>query len=255
MSEFNRILTAKDAEELSQLFINDDEVKEVRKFISERLASKKDWRQYGHYKIYDLINYHKGILDKVNLARKKISCSSGEEVISMLYIMGYALKRIIYIVWQMGYLNMNANVIRKFIKANKWKLAPERQKFLEHMEQVKVTVFQDCQEQVKAAEAETVNIYIKQIHDLNSQLSEIDITVEPSRARSIRKDIKEIMETLLSVHGINNIREWSIKIQGEKELMAARKTMEIPNGGGLPALGKTINQGNMPVSGANFLEG
>lgn len=233
----NRILTEADGKRLQELFIGDDEVKVIKQFISENLASKKDWRAFGHYQIYNsLNNFRNGILKKLQLVRNDISCSTAEEVIELLYIMGYGLKRIIFLTWEMGFLNQTAWTIKRHIKREKFYLNIERQKFVELMAETKKTVFQSCAAEVSLAEERTVKIYIKQLNDLNNELEHIDIQEEHGKARRIRKDIKEITETLLKCHGVDNAREWAVRVAGEKELLREKvRLMPSNNSSNLPA--------------------
>lgn len=245
MAEVSRILTEEDAKRLQKLFIDDKDIKEFREFISEKLTSQKDWRAFGHQDIFTKLNFYKGYLEKLQAVRNKVSCSTIEEVIKILYAMGYTRKRICYLLWEFGFDHDNIHIINLHIRRNKFYLERERIEFMELMEQTKETVFQKCRIEVQKAEEDSVRIYIDHVNLINKELATLDPTIEFTKCRRLRKDLAEYMDILNRVHGINDIRKWTLEVEARKQLMQEQARLHS-NGTG-PLTPEQITNGKPAV--------
>lgn len=247
-----RIITEEEALRLEDLYIGDEEVKEIKKYIQENLTSKADWRQnFRHLDIYNRINFHRGILKKLETIRRTPSSSTVEEVITLLYTMGYGLKRIVFLLWEWGFPLQNRFIVTQFVKRNKTKLKVERQKFMALIDETKSKVFQDCAEEVKGEEGRTVKIYLEKLAELNTELDNLDCVEEHTKARRLRKDIMEMTEFLNKVHGVSDVREAVIKVAAQKSILREQKRLQSGKGD-VPILenGQTSSEEDV---GAQFL--
>lgn len=241
-------------EDLKKVFIEDEKYDEYKDFIKEKLLSKFDWRKgFRHLDIYNRANHKSGILEKLELCRRDISCQSAEEIIDILYTIGYSHKRIVFILWEWGYDLINRKIVAAYLVKKKFYLKRKRIDFMELIQNAKDEVFQNCKEEVLKAEAKTVELYLDAIGKLQTQLSEIDVSLgvkERLKFENIAKSIERMQETLNRCHGVQDIRKQTVRIMAEVNL--AKRLKEVENEKTInleDAHAKTIDAG-----GSNLLE-
>lgn len=242
------MISEQEALELRELFLEDDDAKDIQEYIRENLTSKTDWRaSYKHLDVYNKVNFYRGILTKLEQVRRVPACFTVEEIIKMLYTMGYGLKRIVFLLWKWGFEIQNRFIVSAYIKRNRTELNNERQKFMALIDETKNRVFQDCIEEVKTEENKTVKIYLTKLAELNAELESLDCVEEHTKARRLRRDIMEMTEFLNKVHGVTDVREAVVRVASQKAILREQKRLQ----------GKSVEnleQSTDEEVGATFLE-
>lgn len=225
-------------EELHKIFITDEKYDKLKDWIKVNLLSKMDWRKnWQHFEIYNRLAFKNKVLEKLEATRRDISCSSLEEVIELLYTLGYSHKRIVFMVWEMGYDNINRSIVKKHIVKRRMELERKRREFMELIIKVKSEIFQDLFENIKETERKTAEIYLNKIKLLQDELEKLDPIAEPSKNGRIIRTIEFLQFKLNEMQGINDMRKATIEVN--KEITIAREIHSIKNGhspGGQPAL-------------------
>ena len=186
---------------------------------------QKGW---GHNSIYNVTDFKNGTLEALERTRQKLSCKSAEEIIDILYTLEYSNKRIIYIIWKLGYLNISFRDLRKYLEQNKRRLKESREKYMSELGKKKIQLFQDAQEKVLSAEEKTLNIYLEAIKECQEELENNPKLVieEPTKFKRLSRTINELQEKIDAMHGVTKKRDASIRINEQLTLLQETKKLE-----------------------------
>ncbi len=215
-------------DELTKLLDDHDEA-EYKKWEHMRLvvSDMYDFKGFDHINCYTRQNYESGVLEALENTRRMLSIQTAEDLIDFLWIFGYSLKRIIYIVFTQGYVNWNRRDVQKYINRNRFRLNKERQNLRDKMEAAVTSVFQQMKADVMKAEKETLHLYLNAITKLQRELQGIDVISESSKFDRISKQIDKYTEKVKAMHGIEALREATIEIGSFKAKEGHKKALEL----------------------------
>jgi len=122
-------------DELTKL-LDDHEEQEYKKWEHMRLVASDtyDFTGFDHINCYTRQNYESGVLEALENTRRLLSISTAEYLIDFLWVFGYSLKRIIYIVFTQGYVNWNRRDVQNYINRNRFRLNKERKELRNQLE-------------------------------------------------------------------------------------------------------------------------
>lgn len=217
--------TKDEFEEFCKVFDESDQ--ELYEDVRFKLGTdfQKGW---GHNSIYNVTDFKNGTLEALERTRQKLSCKSAEEIIDILYTLEYSNKRIIYIIWKLGYLNISFRDLRKYLEQNKRRLKESREKYMSELGKKKIQLFQDAQEKVLSAEEKTLNIYLEAIKECQEELENNPKLVieEPTKFKRLSRTINELQEKIDAMHGVTKKRDASIRINEQLTLLQETKKLE-----------------------------
>lgn len=215
-------------DELTKLLDGYDE-QEYRKWEHMRLVASDmyDFTGFDHINCYTRQNYESGVLEALENTRRMLSIKTAEDLIDFLWVFGYSLKRIIYIVFTQGYVNWNRRDVQNYINRNRFRLNKERENLREQMEAAVTSVFQQMKADVMKAEKETLHLYLNTITKLQKELATIDILEAPSKFDRISKQIDKYTDKVKAMHGIEALREATIEIGSFKAKESHKKALEL----------------------------
>lgn len=212
-------------EEFCKVFDESDQ--ELYEDVRFKLGTdfQKGW---GHNSIYNVTDFKNGTLEALEQTRQKLSCKSAEEIIDILYTLEYSNKRIIYIIWKLGYLNISFRDLRKYLEQNKRRLKESREKYMAELGKKKIQLFQDAQDKVLSAEEKTLNIYLEAIKECQEELENHPKLVieEPTKFKRLSRTINELQEKIDAMHGVTKKRDASIRINEQLTLLQETKKLE-----------------------------
>ena len=110
-------------DELIDLLDDEDET-EYKKWENLRdIASDKyDFTGFDHVNCYDKKNFLAGTLEALERTRRRLSISTAEKLIDFLFVFGYSLKRIIYILYCQGYVDWFGRDVQNYINRNRFRI-------------------------------------------------------------------------------------------------------------------------------------
>lgn len=215
-----------DTDRLKDVFITDEEHDEIKEFVRSKFLSKFDWREgYRHLDIYNRINHKSGILKKLEQCRRDISCTSAEEIIELLYIVGYSHKRIIFLLWEWGFDNINRKIVATHLVRKKFDLKRKRLQFMELITNTKDSIFQDIKSEVMDRERKTADIYLEAIDKLQEALALLDPVKDRLKFVGMSATIDSLQSKLNEYNGIDLARKETIKSHGA--VMTAKRIKEL----------------------------
>lgn len=217
-----------DIDELTKLLDDKDEEEfEKWQHLRELAQSKYDFSGFDHINCYTKENFASGVLEALECTRRKLSITTAEKLIDFLYIFGYSLKRIIFILFRLGYINWNRRDIQKYINRNSYRLKKERQETIDTLNGAVNSVFQNMKASVMKTEEDTLHIYLNDIKKLQLAIKSIDIVEEPSKYNRFSKMIDDLTEKVKNMHGIDALREATIDIAKHKEKTKHNKAIDM----------------------------
>jgi len=225
---------------LDDPFINPSEILDAKEYVNQFIKKEMNWREgFMHRRIYNEVNYRLGILKKVELARQSITCTSQNELIKLLYILGYGEKQITFLLYDWGYKGFTIDQVATRIKKNKYEWNKEKEKFMEEIVEAKNSIFQVMRESVMDTERTTITIYLDKIKTLQEHLNSLDPIEDDQKFRSTVTKIERLQDLVKRSHGIDEMRVASIKVQSEIEIAKAK------NGSAKEIKEEIIPQGNL----------
>lgn len=221
----------KEFEEFCKVF--DDSDQELYENVRFKLGTDFH-KTREHNDIYNYKNFKNLTLDALEATRRKMSCKSCEEIIDILFILGYSTKRIIYNVWKLGYVGISFRDLRQHIFQNKRRLEDARDKYMESLKEKKIVLFQQMQEEVLSTEQRTLKLYLDNIKKAQDELENTSFVDEPAKWGRFRKIIDSLQEKVDQMHGITKKRDSSIRINEQLTLQSELKKLEtLPANGAL----------------------
>ena len=199
-------------EEFAKLFDETDQ--EIFENVRFKLGTEFQ-TSWDHNSMYNKLNFKNGTIEALERTRKMLSVSSAEHIIDTLYILGYANKRIMYCLWKLGYINISFRDYRKYIEQNRRRLEEETEKFMKELNEKRVSLFQEKQEDVLALETRNLKIYMAAIAKLQDALEndpEADVIIYPAKHGRLVKQIETLQAKIDKMHGITGKRDASIDI-------------------------------------------
>lgn len=175
---------------------------------------------FGHNTIFNLKAFRNGTLEALERTRRDLSCTSAEKIIDILYTVGYSTKRIIYMLWKLGYENISFRDLRRYISNDKGRLKEEQQKYMAELEQKKIGLFQDAQQEVLQAENRTLRLYLKLIAKYQNELENITDPANTERLKTNRiiASINDLQAKVDEMHAITKKRDATVEINTQVEL-------------------------------------
>lgn len=156
------------------------------------------------------------------------SPSPFNNLIKLLYGIGFSLRDINHTLYRLGFRGIPINTLQRHIADNNFEYQRERLKFMELIDSVKSSVFQEISEHVKAAERRTALIYLEQIKKLQDWLEkEGDPILEAAKFTRITKQIEALQRKINEMHGIDQLR--TATIDAHKQIFIAKETKKIEN--------------------------
>lgn len=212
--------------EFCKLF--DESDKEL--FENVRFALDREFKDgWGHNTVYNIDQFKNGTLDALEGTRRGLACKSAEELIDLLHTLGYADKRVMYIIWKLGYYNISFRDFRKYKRDNKIKLQRLQKEYLEKMNEKKIELFQIRQQEVLQTESKTLSIYLDNIATCQEELKADPRMVldEPSKFKRLTRTIDTLQAQVDAMHAVTKKRDASININMQlaiAEGLAKQKT-------------------------------
>lgn len=209
--------------------LDDDDEENYRKWqhLRDLASDKYDFSGFDHINCYTRENFASGVLEALENTRRRLSITTAEKLIDFLFIFGYTLKRICYIMFTQGYVNWNRRDVQNYINRNGYRLKTQRQELIDQMNQAVDGVFQKMKASVMKAEEGALNIYLRDIKRIQEALSKLDPVDESAKYNRLRKMMDELIDKTKSMHGIEELRKASIDISVHKEKKKADKTLEL----------------------------
>lgn len=197
------------------VFIPDEEYSLKEAWVKENIKGM-DWRDnYHHQSIYNTIAFNLGILDKVEQTRQRLNIESAQEIIKLLFIVGYGTKQTAYWLWKWGYKGISLQVIQKYVRGKRRFWNEERKKFMSEIEETKERVFQAMKGEVMSREKETLIILLGNIDDLQSELRTLHPVKDKASYNTTLNQIIKLEERCKSYHGLEEFRSAYIKASTE----------------------------------------
>lgn len=217
-----------DIEELEKLLDDDDE-QTYQKFQWMRDIATQDYDMTGfeHVNMYNRENFHKGLLESMERTRRLLSITTAEKLIDFLFIFGYSLKRIIYILYVQRYVNFHRRDVQNYINRNKFRLNKERKELIKSMNEAANSVFQDMRAAVMSTEKKTLEIYIKKIKQLQDALDKCDPVAESVKFDRLVKAIESAEAYIKKMHGIEGLRDANISLGKDRERMKLARSLNL----------------------------
>lgn len=205
-------------------------------FETVRFRLGSDFQKgFGHNSIYNIKAFKNGVLEALERTRRDLSCASAEKVIDILYVLGYSTKRIIYIIWKLGYTNISFRDLRRYISNEKVRLKRDQKEYMAELERKKIVLFQNAQEQVLETENKTLQLYLKLIAQYQVELESIENpAMEMARAKRLCREIDSLQSKIDEMHGITKKRDASIDINKEVALKLEMNKLEAKPTDGQP---------------------
>lgn len=235
-------------DELTKLLDGYDE-QEYKKWEHMRLVASDtyDFTGFDHINCYTRKNYESGVLEALENTRRMLSISTAQDLIDFLWVFGYSLKRIIYIVFTQGYVNWNRRDVQNYINRNRFRLNKERQTLRDQMEQAVTSAFQRMKADVMKAEEETLHRYLNAITKLQRELDTLDVIKDSAKYDRISGQIEKYTKRCKDMHGIEALRAATIEIGTFKAKESHKKALDLgymnemleKNSKGLPGPGES----------------
>jgi len=215
-------------DELVNLLDEEDE-KEYDKWkhLRELASDRYDFTGFDHVNCYDKKNFLTGTLEALERTRRRLSISTAEKLIDFLFIFGYSIKRIIYILYTQGYVDWHRRDIQNYINRNHFRLKKERQDLIDQMNDEIQGVFQKMKASVMKAEERTLNLYLSSIKTLQDKLVGVDPVEEFALHNRLCKQIATLQDKVNNMHGIEQLREASIDISKDKEKLKSKRAIDL----------------------------
>lgn len=197
------------------VFIPDEEYSLKEAWVKENIKGM-GWRDnYHHQTIYNTIAFNLGILDKVEQTRQRLNIDSAQEIIKLLFIVGYGTKQTAYWLWKWGYKGISLQVIQKYVRGKRRFWNEEKQKFMNEIEETKERVFQSMKTEVMSREKETLIILLGNIDDLQKELRTLHPVKDKASYNTTLNQIIKLEERCKSYHGLEEFRNSYIKASTE----------------------------------------
>ena len=197
------------------VFIPDEEYSLKEAWVKENIKGM-GWRDnYHHQTIYNTIAFNLGILDKVEQTRQRLNIDSAQEIIKLLFIVGYGTKQTAYWLWKWGYKGISLQVIQKYVRGKRRFWNEEKQKFMNEIEETKERVFQTMKGEVMSREKETLIILLGNIDDLQKELRTLHPVKDKASYNTTLNQIIKLEERCKSYHGLEEFRNSYIKASTE----------------------------------------
>ena len=215
-------------DELSELLDEDDEkVYESYRWLRDLASEKYDFTGHEHVNCYTKENYINGTLRALENTRSRLSITSAEKLIDYLFIFGYSIKRILFILLDKGYMDFNRHVVGNYLRINKKRLEKERQNLMDELDKNVKNVFQQMKGAVMTRERETLEILLEKLDKLNRILEKIDPESEFTKFNRIRKTIEEVQVQVNKMNGIEQLRETTTKVAGFKSVEGYKRALSM----------------------------
>lgn len=226
--DFNKRFGEHTLDDLTKL-LDGYEEQEYRKWEHMRLVASEmyDFTGFDHINCYTKENYISGVLEALENTRRQLSIKTAEDLIDFLWVFGYSLKRIIYILFTQKYTNWNRRDVQNYINRNKYRLNKEREELRRQMENAVTSVFQGMKADVMKAEKETLHIYLNNITKLQKELESIDIIAEAAKFDRVSKQLDKYTDKVKAMHGIDALREATIEVGSFKAKENHKKALEL----------------------------
>ena len=223
-----RLLGKGDLEDLLKALDDKDE-EDYKKFqvLRDLASAKYDFTGFDHVNCYNRENFTKGVLEALENTRKRLSISTAEKLIDFLYIFGYSIKRIIYIIFYCGYINWNRRDVQNYINRHKRRLNEERANLMAELDKKIQGVFQNMKENVMKSEEAYLVILLDKAKDLTKEIRSLDVTEDSGLAKfnKLTKVLNGILEKCKGMHGIEDIRKANIEIAKQLEIKRAERSL------------------------------
>lgn len=212
--------------ELEQFFklIDEGDIEQLRG-LREIARQKYNFQGFDHANLYNRLNFLNGTLHALEATRRDISILSAEKLIDILYRLGYAYKRIVFCLFEFGFLNFHYRDVMNYIHQNEYRLKKERRKFMEQLDKAADDVFQQMQNVVMQEEKETLELYLENIRELRESLKEISPVREPLKHTRIQNKIQSLLEVVKKMHGVEAMREAKIDIMKGTEMERRKRAL------------------------------
>jgi hypothetical protein len=217
-----------DVNDLIKLLDEEDE-KEYQQFkhLRDIASDKYDFSGFDHVNCYNKENFLSGTLEALEQTRSRLSISTAEKLIDFLFIFGYSVKRIIYIVFSQGYINWNRRNVQNYINRNKYRLEKERKDLMDDLNKSVDGVFQKMKANVMKAEKKSLNIYLSKIDLLQNEIDNVSPVDEPAKFNRLFKTLENLQDKVKSMHGIEALREASMDISKELEKAKGKHALSL----------------------------
>jgi len=215
-------------DELIDLLDDEDET-EYKKWENLRdIASDKyDFTGFDHVNCYDKKNFLAGTLEALERTRRRLSISTAEKLIDFLFVFGYSLKRIIYILYCQGYVDWFGRDVQNYINRNRFRLNKERQELIDQMNDEIKGVFQQMKASVMKAEERALNKYLSDIKEIQDELINVSPVKEPAKYGRFTSQLEKLLEKVKKMHGIEALRDASIDISKDRAKLHSRRAVEL----------------------------
>lgn len=208
-----------------QRMMDEDEVEDLR-FIRQLASETIDFKGFDHINCYTLDNYRNGTLYALEQTRKGIETATAEKIIDYFYILGYAIKRIVYACYEAGFMNVNRTMVGKYCRTHRERLNKERDKLMKQLDQVASGVFQNMKAQVMAVERTTLDILLAAQEGLNKELAQLDPLVDRKKFRDTLELLGDIQNKLNAMNGIDGLRKVSIDIAKTQKVEEIKRVVQ-----------------------------
>lgn len=234
---FSRIHLKLTEEELTELYryeVTEEEVKDAKAYLKSLGFDMRNFCTQGNQWLVKLFGPlgEKRYVDEIRDAATKIQnsfkgiASPFHQLLKTLYGLGFNQRDIIFCIWRLGIRGMGEHQIRKHLEYYRPEFEQEREKFMQLIEVAKAEVFQQLQEEVRAAEKRTAIILLKHIARLQEELEKIDPVDEPTKFGRLTKQIEAIERRLNAMHGIEELRRATIDTASKISILRAAKQIE-----------------------------
>lgn len=201
---------------------------ETLKMFRDEAEKAYDFSGFDHCNLYNRLNYLNGTLHALEATRRDMSIKSAERLIEILYVLGYAYKRIVFVLYEFGYLDFHYRDVMNYIHQKKRSLDIKREKFMAELDSAANDIFQTMKKEVMRAERDNLEIYLAKIEKIQIALRDIDPVEESTKFRRLSAILDNLTETVKKMHGVEAIRDASIEIK--KDIAKAEANRMLAQG-------------------------
>lgn len=216
VNDLIKLLDEKDEEEYKQF-----------KHLRDIASDKFDFSGFDHVNCYDKKNFLSGTLEALERTRTRLSISTAEKLIDFLFVFGYSLKRIIYILFCQGYTDWHRRDIQNYINRNKYRLKKERNDLMDDLNKEVKGVFQNMKANVMKAEKATLSIYLTKIDEIQRALGEISPVDESAKFNRLERTLSNLTDKVKAMHGLEALREATMEISKDMEKAKGKHALDL----------------------------
>jgi hypothetical protein len=215
-------------DELTSLLEEGDETEYLKwKHLRDLASDRYDFSGFDHVNCYTKENFDTGVLEALERTRARLSITTAEKLIDFLYIFGYSIKRIIYILFTQKYKDWHRRDIQNYINRHGFRLRKERQQLMDEINNEIEGVFQRMKASVMKAEQETLILYLNKITKVQSELNLIDPIEETAKFKRLKSLLESMQDQVNKMHGLEALRAAHIEISSKKESGKIARSIDL----------------------------